>query len=106
MQKNYLRGLSKDILLFKWDSLKKVYIPAEIIKNKPMNACKLNKSSQIIQLIKIAQRIIIYSNGAIAEGDPILYAENKQKKPITPVNPILSVKIKVDILLIFQSISK
>ena len=36
MCKDYLKGLSKDIFLFNFASLKKVNIPAETIKNKPI----------------------------------------------------------------------
>ena len=50
--------------------------------------------------------IIIYSKGAIDDGVPLLYALNKQKKPITPVNPIPISISNVEILTTFQSINK
>ncbi len=35
------------------------------------------------------QIIKLYSYGAIVDGEPIRYAPNKEKKPITPVNPMM-----------------
>ena len=44
----------------------------DILNNNPIYALGDRVSPQINQLINIAQNIIIYSKGAMADGDPIL----------------------------------
>ena len=41
------------------------------------------------------QKIRLYSYGAMVDGEPILYAPKSEKKPITPVKPII-IRIKND----------
>ena len=43
---------------------------------------------------KIDQIIRLYSYGAMVDGDPILYAPKSEKKPITPVKPIIINAVK------------
>ena len=50
------------------------------------------------------QIIKLYSYGAIVDGEPILYAPKREKKPMTPVKPIVINIIKYEILGMLQLI--
>ena len=51
---------------------------------------------------KIAQIIKLYSYGAIVDGEPIRYAPNKEKNPITPVNLIIIEYISIAVIFSFS----
>ena len=76
-------------------SLYKVKKLAKRINRRPKNPFKDKCSFQIKYPNNIDQIIRLYSYGAILDGEPILYAPKSEKKPITPVNPII-IKIKKD----------
>ena len=65
------------------------------INKRPKNPFKDKYSFQIKYPINIDQNIRLYSYGAIVDGEPILYAAKREKKPITPVMPI-TIRIKND----------
>ena len=70
-------------------SLYKVKRLARRINRRPKNPFKDKYSFQIKYPNNIDQIIRLYSYGAIVDGEPILYAPKSEKKPITPVKPII-----------------
>ena len=76
-------------------SLYKVKRLARRINRRPKNPFKDKYSFHIKYPNNIDQNIRLYSYGAIVDGEPILYAAKREKKPITPVMPI-TIRIKND----------
>ncbi len=76
-------------------SLYKVKRLASSINKRPKNPFKDKYSFQIKYPNNIDQNIRLYSYGAIVDGEPILYAPKREKKPITPVKPMTN-RIKND----------
>ena len=86
---DYFKGLTKN----KDFVMKPTTDTANIIRNKPIKPLWFKVSPHKNQLINNTHKIITYSKGATEAGEPMLYALNKQKNPITPITPIAPIAL-------------